>query len=458
MTKNLSGKTSERESGEFPLTEIQYTYLLGSGKGMPLGGVPCHVYIEFDGAGVIPERLQRAWSLMFKLHPMMRARIMENGTQKIMPNPSSDKIAVYDLRNMTYGEIETETMEIRESLSHRKMHTESGQTCGLSITLLPHNKTRMHLDVDLKMCDVKSFQLILNHLGAAYAGKINSHPNKSWSFRNCIAEKSAENAENAENDLSYWEKRLPSMPLGPRLPLTADPLTLCGEKYESITGCVNKKSRTALERFAKLHNTRAEIVMLAAFASAVAFTGGSEHFLINFPVFSRPKNAENAVADFTKILLLEADFRNCGSFSAFLSRISARFEEDVKHLAYSGIKLQNRLASLHPKSAFIAPVVFSCTPGTEFPGDDFSANLGTLSYIVSQTPQVWLDSQIYETRGGYVIVFVTPKNLFSAQTVEDMFGTYVSIIDSLADDQNFGDTAPWVNPSRKMQGTLQHFQ
>lgn len=62
----------------FPLTDVQYAYWVGREDNQVLGGIGCHAYLEFDGYGVVPERLQEAWSRIQYHHPMLRASFSEN--------------------------------------------------------------------------------------------------------------------------------------------------------------------------------------------------------------------------------------------------------------------------------------------------------------------------------------------------------------------------------------------
>lgn len=49
----------------FPLTDVQYAYWVGREDNQVLGGIGCHAYLEFDGYGVVPERLQRDLTQMY---------------------------------------------------------------------------------------------------------------------------------------------------------------------------------------------------------------------------------------------------------------------------------------------------------------------------------------------------------------------------------------------------------
>lgn len=128
----------------FPLTDVQYAYWVGREDNQVLGGIGCHAYLEFDGYGVVPERLQEAWSRIQYHHPMLRASFSENGMQKIESKPYSEKIKINDFSLLTETEAEQEAQAVRRRLSHRKLKIEEGEVAGLELTLLPGNKTLLH--------------------------------------------------------------------------------------------------------------------------------------------------------------------------------------------------------------------------------------------------------------------------------------------------------------------------
>lgn len=148
----------------FPLTDVQYAYWVGREDNQVLGGIGCHAYLEFDGYGVVPERLQEAWSRIQYHHPMLRASFSENGMQKIESKPYSEKIKINDFSLLTETEAEQEAQAVRRRLSHRKLKIEEGEVAGLELTLLPGNKTRLHIDLDLLIADVQSLQILLRDL------------------------------------------------------------------------------------------------------------------------------------------------------------------------------------------------------------------------------------------------------------------------------------------------------
>ncbi|MGO2415682.1 MAG: amino acid adenylation domain-containing protein, partial [Cobetia crustatorum] len=80
----------------------------------------------------------------------------------------------------------------------------------------------------------------------------------------------------------------------------------------------------------------------------------------------------------------------------------------------------------------IAPVVFACNLGTPLVDAPTKAVLGELHHMISQTPQVWLDHQVYDHEGGLLLVWDAVEDLFPTSLLDDMFSTYIHLIEWLA--------------------------
>lgn len=57
---DLGGTESGTPGDEFGLATMQHAYWMGRRQDQALGGVAAHLYVEFDGNGLDPERLRRA--------------------------------------------------------------------------------------------------------------------------------------------------------------------------------------------------------------------------------------------------------------------------------------------------------------------------------------------------------------------------------------------------------------
>ena len=153
IKKEESGKVAEIHK-PFPLTDVQYAYKIGRADGEELGGIGCHAYLEFDGAEISAERLENAWNIVQNHHPMLKSRFLENGQQEIMEVPYEEHITVKDLRGCPDPESALE--KIRDGLSHRKLKVEDGQVAGITLSLLPDGKARIHFDLDLLVAEMET--------------------------------------------------------------------------------------------------------------------------------------------------------------------------------------------------------------------------------------------------------------------------------------------------------------
>ena len=81
--------------------------------------------------------------------------------------------------------------------------------------------------------------------------------------------------------------------------------------------------------------------------------------------------------------------------------------------------------------------------GAPFPLDA----IGEIVYAISQTPQVWLDHQLYERNGELELSWDSVEELFPPGLLAAMFETYTDLIHRLAtNDQAFQDHAPVALP------------
>ncbi len=421
---------------EFELTDVQYAYYIGRQEDQVLGGVDCHAYLEFDGCGVDVERLRKAWKKLIASHPMLHVRFNDNGTQQIMQEPADIRAEVNDLTSLSVKEAEQELLKIRERLSHRKLDIKHGKCLGLEISLLPDGAHRLHFDLALLVSDVQSLNLILRDLARLYNGGEVSAFAQGFSFESYLAAEKEDTASFSEAR-DYWQKRAAELPTGPLLPLAKQM-----EEIREFRVRRNLK-RISRDRWEKIKQRAAEykvtpaIVLLTAYASVLERWSAAPDFFINIPLFNRRTDIDgidDVVADFTTLVLLEINSGNNTSFENFMMSVKEQFYKDISYKMYSGVKVQRDMAKYHPGQVGIAPVVFACNLGTPLIDDNFRSSLGEFGYMVSQTPQVWLDYQTYEDENGLMLAWDELEELFPEGMIGDMFDAFVSLLESLADE------------------------
>ncbi|GIQ70288.1 hypothetical protein XYCOK13_31120 [Xylanibacillus composti] len=431
--------------GPFPLTDVQYAYWIGRRDEQPLGGVGCHAYVEMDGHGVEPRRLESAWKQLLAHHAMLRARFLADGQQEVMETPAAPTLVVHDLRHCSADELAPELMRIRDRLSHRRLAVENGEVAGLALSLLPEGRTRIHFDIDLLVADVQSLHILLRDLAAAYARGAKPAAPANWRFADYLRrEASGREAELARAE-AYWRERLPNLPAAPGLPLKTRPETIKAPVFARRSYVVSEAVWKRLQQRAAACQVTPAMVLLTAYAEVLDRWSAHSQFLLNIPLFDRPTGEpglEDVVADFTNLLLLAVD---CGTRQSFLERVrsvQAQFHRDAAHAAYSGVQVQRDLARFRQGEREIAPVVFACNLGTPLMTDECRQSLGELAYMISQTPQVWLDFQIYEMDAGLLLAWDAVDALFPDGMMDRMFAAMTRLIEWLAAEHTGWQASP----------------
>lgn len=439
--KKSEGMGNVKTGTPFALTDVQYAYKIGRADDQELGGIGCHAYLEFSGRDVEAERLKKAWETVQYHHPMLRAKFLDDGRQEIMDKPFEESMIINDLREEK--DVEKRLQEIRDSLSHRKLVVEKGQVAGISLSLLPKGKTRIHFDLDLLVADVQSLQILLRDLATAYHGGILPEESKDWSFARYLDAQRDEEKTQREQVKKYWKNRLHDFPLGPELPLAKAPAQVKDIKFCRRVITLQKKEWQKLQQKAAQNKATPAMLLLSAYALVLERFSSTKRFLINIPFFHRnteEKGLEEVVADFTTLLLLEVDMRKQQTFKELLEAVQRQVHQDMKYTAYSGVQVQRDLAHLHGTTQTVAPVVFACNLGTPLVNKEFKNSLGELSDMISQTPQVWMDFQIYEDETGLMLAWDTVDELFYENMVDDMFSSLGTCLHQLRErdwDQYF---------------------
>lgn len=425
-------ETSNNSPKQFPLTDVQYAYWVGRKEGQVLGGNACHAYFEFDPDTVNLERLQEAWEELQARHPMLRAKFNNNGTQEIMEKPYSAKLQIYDFRKS--DDFEHDLLAVREKLSHRKLDIANGQVAELGISLLPEDKLRMHFDIDLLVADMQSLQIIFRDLAAIYNSEYRPAIPENWDYGIYLENEKNNKINDYRKAEKYWKSEIESLPLGPALTLRTQPETIAAPKFSRRKYLLEHKKWEKLKSLAAQYCTTPAMVLLTLYAAVLDRWSTNQSFLINMPLFDRNteiENIDNVIADFTNVLLFHADCKENCTFYEQLQKVQNQFRESVDNSEYSGVQVVRELSKLHPGEKCIAPVVFSCNYGTPFVDDKFEKTFGSLNYMVSQTPQVWIDFQIFEINNGLNLSWDAVDELFPDGMLDKMFAAFVAMLNEL---------------------------
>lgn len=430
-------------SGEaFPLAPMQHAMWVGRQDHQQLGGVAGHLYVEFDGGRVDPERLRAAATRLARRHPMLRVQFTPDGTQRIPAVAETHvfPLSVEDLRHTAPDRADERLAVIRDAKSHQQL---DGAVFELALTLLPGDRSRLHVDLDMQAADAMSYRTLMADLAAFYRG--GDLPELGYTYRQyreaVVAEEALpQPARDADRD--WWTQRIPQLPDPPALatqPSGRRDLRLSTRRWHWL----DPQTRDALFSRARARGITPAMTLAGAFANTLARWSTSSHFLLNLPLFDRQAlhpDVDLLVGDFTSSLLLDVDLTSARTATARAQVVQDAMRAAAAHSKYSGLSVLRDL-SRHRGTQVLAPVVFTSALGLgELFSPDVTEQFGTPQWIISQGPQVLLDAQVTEFDGGVLVNWDVREGVFAPGIIDAMFAHHVDELLRLAAADDAWDT------------------
>ncbi|WP_283611148.1 condensation domain-containing protein, partial [Mycolicibacterium poriferae] len=412
-SSSRNGHTEDNDP--FPLAPIQHALWVGRNDDQQLGGVAAHLYVEFDGAGVDPERLRHAAARLARRHPMLRVEILPDGTQRV--GERSLPVTVFDLRDLDLAAAQRRLDEIRDAKSHQMLVDE---VLELSLSLLPDGSTRLHVDLDMQAADAVSYRNFMSDLAVFYNG--GTLPELGYTYRQYRAQVAADNAQ-SEADRRWWAERIPELPEGPALPLVprdeqADPRR--GTRRWHI---FDVETRDALFAAAHRRGITPAMAVAASYAGTLAHWSTNRRFLLNLPMFGREQfhtDVDKLVGDFTSSLMLDVDLTDAATPAARARVLQRALHASAAHSHYSGLSVLRDLTR-HHGTPVLAPIVYTSALGL---GDLFAGEVteqfGKPVWTISQGPQVLIDAQATPVAEGLMINWDVREDAFRPGVADAM--------------------------------------
>jgi amino acid adenylation domain-containing protein len=437
----------------FPLTDVQKAYWIGRGGTFDLGHVGCHVYLELKLAEHDRERLRAAWQMLIEHHDMLRAIVREDGRQQILVEVPPYKVEHRDLSGTDPASAQAEVEGIRQRMSHQVFRPDEWPLFEVRTTELDSG-TLLHLSIDLMFVDFWSIQLLVKEYLQLVSDPDPYLPPLDLSFRDYVLFNARQRESSAYRRAEdYWRKRLDTLPGAPQLPIAKQPADIARPHFVRRDLVLDADTwRQLKERSAKAGVTPS-IGITAAFARILGRWSGSRHFTLNLTQFQRARvhpQVNRLIGDFTTILLLEICDASTDTFETLATRIGTQFWSDLEHAEYGGLRVLHELARRAGGGTLAMPVVFTSALARALPGLEPADDIGTIVHSVSQTPQVWLDHQVYEQRGRLHLSWDAVEELFPAGLLNEMFAAYGTLLLRLARDENaWLETSECLTPDPK---------
>ncbi|MCV7353266.1 non-ribosomal peptide synthetase [Mycobacterium parmense] len=428
-----SAGASPAEEEPFGLATMQHAYWIGRSDEQELGGVAAHLYVEFDGATIDPERLEQAVSELVARHPMLRTRFLPDGTQQVMPKPGRPVFAVVDLRGGSPDEVESALLQLRDRKTHQRLAIEDGQVIDVTLTRCGDERSRLHIDVDMLAGDAMSYRVLVSDLAQLYQGA--TLPPLGYSYRRYRTERPVDEAAR-DRDRQWWRRRLAELPGAPELPTVSVGDRRTAHRTVRYDHWLTPQAKRRLTVGAHARGITPAMALAAVFADTIGGWSEQDRFLLNVPLFQREPvhpDIDGVVGDFTSSIMLEVDVTADVSVAERARAIQRTMYESGSHCAYSGLEVLRDLGR-HRGEPVIAPIVFTSALDL---GELFAravvATFGEPAWIVSQGPQVLLDAQVTELRGGLLLNWDVRESAFPRGLIAAMFARFTAAVERLAD-------------------------
>ena len=442
----VSGDPASRHE-PFPLTDVQQAYWLGRNPVFELGDVGAMFYVELEFDAFDVERAERALQALVERHEMLRAVVLPDGRQQIVETAPPLRIAIRDLGKLQPGDAEAPSAAIRARMSHAMTQPHEWPPMEVEAVRLPGGRTRVHLSIDLLVCDASSILLLIREWLDRYEHPEAGRPELELSFRDYVlALEEVERSDAFRRAREYWLGRLASLPPRPDLPLARPPASVKAPRLSSRTFRLDAPTWRLLRSRAGRRGLTPSAVLCAAYAEVLGTWSRSRRFTLNVPVQNRlPIHPQvgQIVGDFTSLSLLEVDGTLPGGFEARAQALQRQMAADLEHRLFGGVRVMRELARHGGRAQASMPVVFtSVIDQGGFDAEAATSSLGSVVHSLLQTPQVYLENQVYEAGGRLQVNWDAVEELFPAGLLDEMFTAYRELLERLAGEESAWDGGP----------------
>ncbi|MFJ4658061.1 amino acid adenylation domain-containing protein [Nocardia sp. NPDC088792] len=415
---------------EFGLATMQHAYWMGRRQDQALGGVAAHLYVEFDGSGLEPERLRRAVTRLVRRHEQLRARFTDSGTQRTLPEPQRP---IFESVTIDAASETAELERLRQAKSHQRMDVAAGQVIDITLSTLEDGRHRLHVDVDMLAADAQSYRRILEDLATLYEADADTLAPLTYTFRAYLDAKERTAPDNSA-DRRWWGDRIGDLPDIPALPVLPESERRDPSASVRLHHWFDPEAKARLHRAAHGHGVTPAVALATVFSEAIARWSAQQRFLLNVPLFNREQlhdDVDQVVGDFTNSVLVDVDAAERESMVSRAKRLQRELHTCAAHSVYEGLDVLRDLGRL--RGAPVTPsVVF--TSGLDL-GELFSERVlrafGEPVWIISQGPQVDLDAQVVELNGGLLVNWDIRRDALPEGVAEAMFTEFRTLLDEL---------------------------
>jgi 3-oxoacyl-(acyl-carrier-protein) synthase/non-ribosomal peptide synthetase component F/acyl carrier protein/short-subunit dehydrogenase/aryl carrier-like protein len=418
----------------FPLTDQQAAYAFARSKYSGAGANSCQCYQEIELRNLDAARLEKIWRELVQQHPMLRARVFADGTQRIMEEAPPFSVAIVDFRGKPSQEVAATLQALRDAMTSRIVQLGDWPYFELRASLLDNDRACIHFSIDMIIADGRSIALLLEQLLGNYANPSYQPVTCGVTFRDYVMVLENYRKTSAYMDsIRYWESKFANLPGGPTLPPR-----IRGAESRRASGHARLEAVFSQWRTLCGHAQRLGVspksVLLAAYLEVLAAWNARKPFTVVVPGWQRlpmHEDIDKVVGDFTAMTWVGCDGSR-GRFDERVKLAHATLEGDLAHRAVSGLKVLRKVLSKDRARELIFPVVFS-EPVIETSGHCLGSQFAA-THGVSKTAQVAIDNISIQRGDDLVCCWDGSEDLLADGLAAEMFAGYVRVLEHFGGD------------------------
>ena len=427
----------------FELTDVQHAYWMGRSEYVELGGFSTHFYIELERAGLDVGRLEASLQKVIARHDMLRAVFDENGLQRVLEKVPAYRIELQDLTDRSEDEQQAQIDILRGRMSHNRLSPQSWPLFEIRAVRRPEGRLRLFVSLDMLIIDASSMFMFFEEWQRCYEDPAWTPAPLDISFRDYAEyDRMLQDQAVFHKAKDYWTSRLDALPPAPELPLAVQPRSVTKVEFKRRIATIGAADWLSLKERSRRFGGTPSVLLMAAFSETLRTWSKAPDFTLNVTMFNRlPVHPEVGalLGDFTTTNLLAVHAQAADSFADRMQRLQRQLAQDLEHRHYNGMRvLRDRMRRLGNTPGAAMPVVFTST--LALASQDRSAKgfsfFGDYAFGVSQTPQVWLDHQMIESKGELLLFWDAVEDLFPAGMLDDMLQAYAGLLQRLAQDES----------------------
>ncbi len=426
----------------FTMSDMQQAYWIGRDTELGGGGVAMQGYMEIDCPSLDTGRLERALELLVARHDMLRAVVLEDGRQKVLPLPLRLAVQQEDLSALSPEQQRERLQATGDAMCAVVSDLTRWPQSEIRFSRLSSDgKGRLHFRLDQWATDGRSFQIIIEDLITLYHDPEAELPSLGVTFQDyMLALEEHKKSDEYKSSAAYWQKRLKTLPQSPQLPkkisdtVTKDDLNSSGvtRRSDSLT----EEETRNLHKACAMRGLSMPSVLGAVYGELLAHWSGSDHFTLNAPRFNRNlhwhPDLNNIVGEFATFTLLEFDNTAGVNIQEKAEAFQNEIWESLEYGHVSGMYLLRELARERGTiDTEVMPIIFTAMPDRKIGDNKFEqllATLGTLVRMYGSTPQTRLDYIFTVFDNKLHIYWDSRDATFPDGMVDDMFQEFMRIL------------------------------